>query len=233
VALRFSAEVLMTLAVVLALFVVYHVWWTGMVAARAAEDVRQELAQSWELDPPRPTVAAQPTSDPDPSPTPVPAVSAEAGEAFGMVYIPQLKSKVWGLPLINGIDDVSLSRGIGYFPETAAPGQVGNFAIAGHRATNGEPLRDIDQLQDGDLVIIRTREFWFTYRLDRDLIVQPSDIWVIQENPFASEGAQPDRRLTIVTCHPRWGSEQRWIWWGTLIETRAADEGPPPAVGDL
>jgi sortase A len=225
---------LMTLGVVLALFVVYHLWWTGMVSAQAAESVRQELEQSWELDPPRPTVEPRSAeASAEPSPTPVPTVTLAAGEAFGMVYIPRLKSKVWGLPLINGIDDTALSRGLGYFPETTPPGEMGNFAIAGHRATNGEPLRDIDQLQDGDLVIVRTRESWFTYRLDRDLIVQPRDIWVIADNPFASEGAEKDRRLTIVTCHPRWGSEQRWIWWGTLIDVRTADEGPPPSVGDL
>jgi sortase A len=242
---RVSAELLMTIAVILALFVVYHLWWTGFMSAQAADGARQELEQSWEVPPPRPSVVddtGSPTPSLSPSPTsstPAPAsssaepapVSAALGDAFGMIYMPRLKDKVWGLPLIHGIDDRSLARGIGYFPGTAAPGQLGNFALAGHRATNGEPLRDIDRLQDGDLVIVRTREAWFTYRLDRDLIVQPSDIWVIDRNPFAAEGAQLDRRLTIVTCHPRWGSSQRWIWWGTLTNVRSAEDGPPPGLG--
>ena len=42
-------------------------------------------------------------------------------------------------------------------PETALPGQVGNFAVAGHRATNGEPFAYLDQVGKGDSVVVETR----------------------------------------------------------------------------
>jgi hypothetical protein len=32
--------------------------------------------------------------------------------------------------------------------------------------------------------------------------------------------------ITLTTCHPRWGSTERWSWWGMLVEVRAIDQIP-------
>jgi sortase A len=233
VLMRTTAELTVTVAILMVLFVVYHVWWTSHLATRAADDLRSGLEQSWEQDPGPGTV--NPVIDvdlvPDGDDVQPPNVDVPLGDPFAMVYIPRLRSKTWATPVINGVDDASLAKGVGYYPGTAAPGEIGNFALAGHRATNGEPLRDIDQLRAGDLVIVRTREAWFTYSLDRDQIVSPQDVWVIDPVPFRNEGQLLGRRITLTTCHPRWSSEQRWVWWGSLVEVRPVDQGPPPAVG--
>ena len=50
-------------------------------------------------------------------------------------------------------------------PGTQWPGQLGNFAIAGHRVTAGNPFWSLPSLQDGDLVYIETRLNDYTYRV--------------------------------------------------------------------
>ena len=47
-------------------------------------------------------------------------------------------------------------EGPGHYSGTALPGQVGNFAIAGHRVGKGEPFLNLDQLRPGDAVIVET-----------------------------------------------------------------------------
>lgn len=246
---RTVAELVLTAAVILVLFVAYQMWWTSWISGQEQDSLRQQLEQQW--DDPALAVPALggsqapangPDATPDPDTTAQPivgddatgapgTVQADRGAAFAMTYIPKLRDKVWGTPVLNGVDATSLARGIGYYPGTAAPGEVGNFALAGHRATHGEPLRDIDRLRVGDIVIVRTREAWFTYSLERSAIVDPSDTWVIHPVPFQSEGQLLGRRITLTTCHPRWGSTHRYVWWGQLVDVRSVQDGPPPAMG--
>ncbi|MFD2078965.1 sortase domain-containing protein [Actinopolymorpha cephalotaxi] len=66
---------------------------------------------------------------------------------FGRSYV---------VPAIQGIRKEDLAKGFGHFPETALPGQRGNCALAGHRVTHGEPLRDMPNLRVGDKVVVET-----------------------------------------------------------------------------
>jgi sortase A len=150
----------------------------------------------------------------------------DQGESFGLVYVPRLRDKAWAQPLLSGIEADQLNAGIGHFPHSVLPGQVGNFAIAGHRATYGEPFAFIDQLKSGDRVIIRTNAGWYVYSLTKDKIVKPEDVWVVDPVPGDLSATPTEAIMTIVTCEPRWGSEKRWIWWGELIEVLPADSPP-------
>jgi sortase A len=211
-------ELSMTVGVVLLLFVAYQLWWTNVSADHAAQGAATELQEQWASD--------QPTDSSSP-PESTPA-RPELGSAFALTYIPRLRASVWGLPINEGVDLASLARGLGHYPETAKPGKVGNFAVAGHRATNGEPLRDIDQLQAGDQVIIETATDFGVYTLDHDQIVAPSDVWVIEPVP-GQPGATPTEKLiTVTTCNPRWASNERWIWWGRLSDRVDKSTGELP-----
>ena len=46
------------------------------------------------------------------------------------------------------------------------PGAKGNFALAAHRITHGEPLRDMPSLEAGDEVVVETARATYTYVLD-------------------------------------------------------------------
>lgn len=215
-------EILMTLGVILMLFVGYQLWWTNVAAARAADQVVSQVQQSWAGPTPTEAVAS-------PGPATHAAEQPKVGTAFGLVYIPRLKDKVWGLPLVQGVGPNQLAQGIGHYVGTAMPGELGNFATAGHRATHGEPLRDIDRLEKGDQVIVETQAAWFTYKLDDTKIVTPADVWVIDPVPGQPDATPAKALITLTTCNPRWASTTRWIWWGHLVGT-TPKSGPRPAA---
>lgn len=206
-------ELLITVGIVLLLYVAYQLWWTNVLAERAAQSDRIELKTEWEA-----------SGSPDKAPT----VVVKPGKPFGLIYIPRLKEKVWGMPLVEGVEKAELAQGIGHYPKTALPGQIGNFAVAGHRSTNGEPLAQIDKIKAGDLAIVETAVGYYAYELTKTKLVQPEDTWVIDPVPGKKDVAPTERLITITTCHPRWGNAQRWIWWGTLKKTYVKAEGQAP-----
>ena len=148
------------------------------------------------------------------------------GQSFALIYIPRLRDRVWALPVSAGAGTASLSKGVGHMPDSALPGQLGNFAVAGHRATHGAPLADVDRLRPGDAVIVRTKSHWFVYRLDRDAMVLPDQSWVADPVPGNPKVSPVSRLITLITCEPRFGSEKRWIWWGTLRKVLPASTRP-------
>jgi sortase A len=220
-------ELLITLGVLLLLFVAYQLLWTNVTAQRAADQVASQLQESWSR--PGPTDGSG--GEADPADDDEPEARPEIGNAFALMYIPRLSDKVWGMPVLESVELPDLARGIGHYPTTQLPGAKGNFAVAAHRATNGEPFRDIDRLEVGDTVIVETQDSWYEYTLRRDQIVSPQDTWVIDPVP-GDPGATPtDRLITLTTCNPRWGSTTRWIWWGDLTARYdKADEEIPAAI---
>ncbi len=217
-------ELLITLGVVLLLFVAYQLWWTNVVADRAAEQQAVALQDSWS----RPPTGQDAGDEGDEGDGTVRRPTL--GDAFALMYIPRLSDKVWGMPVLESVALPDLASGIGHYPETQLPGQKGNFAVAAHRATNGEPFRDIDRLQVGDKVYVEVRDSWFEYTLNRDQIVSPQAGWVLDPVP-GEPGATPvDRLITLTTCNPRWASTTRWIWWGELSNTWDKETDKVPAA---
>ena len=41
----------------------------------------------------------------------------------------------------------------------------GNFAVAGHRNTHGEPFRYINKLKPGDPIVVETQDAYYTYEM--------------------------------------------------------------------
>jgi sortase A len=134
------------------------------------------------------------------------------GKPFAIMTIPRL-GKSWSSPVIQpkgkdiALDE--LAEGVVHYKQTALPGQIGNFAVAGHRATHGQPFADLNKLRIGDKVIVETQAAIYTYIVDNDpnrTIVLPTDVWVIDPVP-GHPAATPTRALiTLTTCNPRWNS---------------------------
>ncbi len=122
------------------------------------------------------------------------------------------------------------------------PGQIGNFAVAGHRVGKGEPFLNIDKLRSGDAVVVETKSYWYVYRVkghptgsdpqnstDADgipgrEIVSPSDGDVLLPVPNHS-GAKPTEPLmTMTTCHPKFTATQRMIVYSKL-QTKVPSTG--------
>lgn len=98
---------------------------------------------------------------------------------------------------------------IGHYVDTAMPGGLGNFAIAGHRTANGAGFHDLLELQVGDRVFIETSLGTYIYKITSSAIVSPSEVSVIDANP-TNPGERPrERFLTMTTCNPLWSDKER------------------------
>ena len=102
----------------------------------------------------------------------------------------------------------------GHYEGTAFPGEVGNFATAAHRQTYGAPMRDVDELEAGDPIILETKDAYLVYYMTESSIVSPGQVDVIApdpKNPSKPQQKATERYLTITTCHPPFVSNERWI----------------------
>jgi sortase A len=153
--LRGIGQTLITLGLVVLLFVVYEVWITNIFAARAQHKVYEALIHEWQ-------------SNQDPLPLPGTSISTiPLGAGIAVLYIPRLGPD-YHFAIVQGSavpDDSQLEKGPAHYGDTALPGQLGNFAVAGHRVGKGEPFLNIDKLRAGDAVIVETKSHWYVYRV--------------------------------------------------------------------
>jgi sortase A len=223
---RGVGEVLVTVGCILLLFAVYELVWTNVTADRHEEAVRHGLEQTFA----QPSGSAQPQASASPTkPGVPPKVTVQKGKPFAVMYIPAL-GKHWARAVVEGVTLPDLKGTVGHYPKTQLPGEVGNFAVAGHRATNGQPLADIPKLVDGSMVYVHTVAGWSVYRTTSHKIVAPTDLAVLLPDPDRPGARATEARLTITTCNPRWASFERWIVFGTLVSTRTNEQGPPPGL---
>ena len=212
-----AGEILITIGVLILLFVAWQLWWTDVLANRAYAESRGLLTQEWGVDE---------TSGREPPP-----VQAQTGKPFGLMYIPALRDRVWGVPIIQGTDLELLQNGLGHHESSALPGEKGNFVVAGHRTTYAAPFSDIENLRKGDQVIVETKHGWYVYELDRSEVIDAWEGWVLDPVPGQPRTTQPTRELiTIYACHPKFSAAQRYVWFGHLVDKFSKSSGTPPAI---
>lgn len=202
-------ELLLIAAALLGLFLIYQTWFSNVRADIASERVAREMELEWS------TAGATASSE---TTVVTRSSSTQAPKrAIGLLYVPKLKADVWRTPIISDVSYRALAMGVGHYPTTALPGERGNFAIAGHRATNGEPFARFEKLAVGDLVYVQTKAGFFTYELFENQKIQENEVWVLDRNPKGL-GSEVDSLITLTSCDPRWNSTRRWAWWGKLID---------------
>jgi sortase A len=213
--IRALGELLITAGLVLLLFCVYQLVWTNVQAERAQHRVSDTIREQWRK--------------PEAHPGTIRLTRSDFGKGFAFLHIPRL-GRTYSVPVVQGVTLPDLAKGVGHYPKTALPGVVGNFAVAGHRATNGEPFAHLDRLKAGDSVVVETRDQWFTYVVDRTKIVLPTDVAVLEPVP-GHPGTKPTRELiTLTTCDPRWGSTHRLIVIGHLTDQQDTAQGRPDVL---
>ncbi|MFD0376827.1 class E sortase [Streptomyces sp. NPDC127112] len=149
-------------------------------------------------------------------------------EAYGVLRIPRLGVAV---PVAEGVDRRAvLDKGyVGHYPGTAQPGAEGNFALAGHRNTHGEPFRYLNRLREGDEVLVDLRGRRYTYVVGKVLAeTSPGDVGVIA--PVPRSGIKPGygyqeagSYITLTTCTPEYTSKYRMVVWGELRSVVSVD----------
>ncbi|MEE4488864.1 class E sortase [Streptomyces sp. BE230] len=230
---RTFSELCITAGALIILFVVYVLFWTGVKAAGATEGQIDDLQKQWAqgaVAVPGPTPSASASaSAKSPAPKAPAAKAYRDGKPFAMLYIPRF-GKDWEWPVLENTKVKTLQKGLGHYRGTAAAGATGNFAVAGHRRTYGDPFKDFPKLRPGDAVLLTDGTTWFTYRIDKKPYrTVPTDVGVIDPVPRKSGFDGPGRYLTLTTCEPEWGSSHRLIAWAHLDATQPVTKGKPAA----
>ncbi|MGX1882721.1 class E sortase [Streptomyces sp. NPDC055287] len=248
-----GAEAAVTFGVVVLLLVVHQLWWTNRQARDGAERKVQALEREWgggqaegraegggegeeegvgevPSEVPREVPEAGGAGEGTAEPPPPGAAASEPSpprwdQAYAILRIPRLGVTV---PVAQGVSKGGvLDKGyVGHYPRTAQPGRAGNFALAGHRNTHGEPFRYINRLRAGDEVKVETREAVFTYVVDKGLAqTSARDSGVIAKVPRSNVRTEvgyrePGYYLTLTTCTPEFTSTYRLVVWAKLAAMR-------------
>ncbi|MFE4700536.1 class E sortase [Streptomyces sp. NPDC056738] len=250
-----GAEVLVTVGVVLLLLVAHQLWWTNRQARHSAERKVQALEREWGTpDPEASGTSGVSGSDADATGAgkaggaggsgggesagrsagrdSLSGAAADGGrqqprwsQAYAVLGIPRLSLRV---PVAEGVSKANvLNKGyVGHYKGTQQPGRPGNFALAGHRNTHGEPFRYLPRLRRGDTITVETKTAVYTYTVDRTLSqTSARDVGVIRPVPRStvrpSYGyTRPGYYITLTTCTPEYTSRYRMAVWGKLTSMR-------------
>lgn len=142
------------------------------------------------------------------------AYGLASDDAIGVLQIPSIGVS---LPIYSGASYTNLAKGAAVLSQTSLPigGENTNTVIGAHRGWNAEDyLRDVEEVQLGDEVIVTN--FW------GELCYIVSEIKIIKPNDISQILIQDGRELlTVFTCHPyASGGEYRYL----LICDRVAEE---------
>nr|WP_256727257.1 class E sortase [Streptomyces acidiscabies] len=236
-----GAELLVTAGVLGLLLVVHQLWWTNQEAREGAERKVRALERQWGSEG-EPSQGSSPEEDPSvdsgaDSGSGSGSGSAEGSsgrssggttprhsQAYAVLVLPRIGVRV---PIAEGIDKRGvLDKGYaGHYPGTRQPGAQGNFALAAHRNTHGEPFRHLDRLRRGDTVRVETASTVYTYAVDR-ILPQTSarDSGVLRPVPRSivhpGYGYDiPGVYVTLTTCTPEYTSRYRLVVWGKLVSS--------------
>ncbi|MFG5722250.1 class E sortase [Streptomyces murinus] len=228
-----GGELLVTAGVLLLLLVAHQLWWTNREARQGAERTVAALEREWGS----PSSTDSPVSGGSPAP-PTPAVPQSSrqpsyatavrprpAQAYAVLVVPRLGLRV---PVAEGVGKADvLDKGyVGHYPGTQQPGQEGNFALAGHRNTHGEPFRYLPRLRRGDAIEVETGTATYTYDVDSVLPrTSAMDSGVVRAVPrsLVRPGygyREPGRYITLTTCTPEFTSRYRMAVWGKLVSVR-------------
>jgi sortase A len=170
-------QIFITLGLILGLFVVYELYVTDLFGGQRQDATQQRMEQQWasetgSLTPPEQTAGAVTVtpSAPETQGTPVqPAqrvrqYGTAIGQGFANIRIPVFGPD-YNYAIVEGTTDEDLYGSPGHYSDTQYPGEVGNFALAGHRVSKGSPFNALGTMSSCDAIVIETRDEWFVYRV--------------------------------------------------------------------
>lgn len=214
-------ELLITAGLVLALFVVYSLWWTNVLADRHAAKASQKVRQQWAAGGPKGTHA----------------LGLDTKDGIGFLHVPAM-GRNYQVLVKKGTSTTVLNEGVaGYYTDptpAAMPwDKTGNFTLAAHRDGHGAKFHDINKIHTGDPVVFESKDTWYVYKVYR-ILDQTSkyDVAVTDQIPEESGRTKPGRYITLTTCTPVYTSRYRYVVWGELVRTQKVDpqRTPPPEL---
>ncbi|MER7269082.1 class E sortase [Micromonospora carbonacea] len=211
---RFTGELLITFGLVVLLFAGYEVWGKSAIVDAHQNDLSNQLAQAW-----------GPTGDPTVAPSASASTKAKPpahGKPLAGLYIPKLE-KNW--VVVEGVTQQDIRYAPGHYPDSAMPGEVGNFSVAGHR--NRATFWRLDELDPGDAIVVEGKTEWYVYQVYKSRIVKPNQVEVVAPVPMEPDAKPTKKVLTLTTCNPKFDNYQRLIVHAELTRTQPKSAGRP------
>lgn len=126
----------------------------------------------------------------------------------GMLYIDKIDLE---LPILHGATEQNMNISVSSIENTGGAGEVGNYAIAGHRSrTYGRHFNRLNELEEGDFIEVHNGEQLFQYTVTETFLVEPDEVWVLESNGV-------DKEITLVTCDPAINATHRLIVKGKIM----------------
>jgi sortase A len=207
--IRGFGELCLTAGVVMLLFIAYLFWGTAWQASSAQHAFASQLNKQW-------AQAGPPASPLNPRPD---ALHLVTGQPFAFIRIPAF-GKSWQFTIVEGTTLAQLNVSPGHVPGTQLPGQVGNFAVAGHRVTAGNPFWSEPSMTNGDLIYVETGQNTYTYRVIGKQWVSPTNLSMLDPVPGHPHAVPTRRLITLITCDPAWTGTHRVIVTGVLVRAQ-------------
>jgi LPXTG-site transpeptidase (sortase) family protein len=203
-------ELLITAGLVLGLFVVYSLWWTNVVADRAADKQADKVRDSW---------TERTTGGPG---------ALDTKNGIGFLHVPAMKN---GEVLVEkGTSTKILNDGVaGYYTDPVkatlpTSGKKGNFSLAAHRDGHGAKFHNIDKIKKGDAIVFETKDEWYVYKAYAVLAeTSKYNVKVLGQIPKESGKKKAGHYITLTTCTPVYTSRYRYVVWGELVRTEKVD----------
>lgn len=192
-------------------FLLYCAWQyygTNIVSKQKQAEVKQSISTNWD--------------------------NGIDGDDVGLLRVKRFGSD-YEQPIVKGFGDKALASGVGWDPKSARPGKIGNFAIAAHRVTHGEPFAKFPKLKKGDEVVVETRTTIFTYVLRNSgtsITVDFSVGWPLQRVPDPdAAGERPTSSvITMLTCSELFHTRNRSVVIGDLVSQKDKRTGKTTTV---
>lgn len=106
-------------------------------------------------------------------------------------------------PVVQGDGWDQLKKGVGQLIGTPNPGQNGNLVLSAHNDVFGQIFRHLDQLEDGDEVIIYTNQRAYVYKVNQTQVVEPTQVEVLANTQ--------EPVVTLISCYPYLVDNQRIV----------------------
>lgn len=120
----------------------------------------------------------------------------------------------------EGITADILKQSPGHYPKTVNPGQTGWCAIAGHRITFSAPFDRLNEMNQGDRIILETVEARFVYLFE--------SIVTVPDTANLDMPRTTKANVILTTCEPKTGSSHRLIVRGSLAPYPVSHYLVPP-----
>lgn len=228
----------MTAGLFVLLFLGWHVWFNDLVQGAAQDKAAASLSQQWQITEKPDTEFDRAIGSSDGafvSAKPPIMKTVNDAEPFATLIIPRfgdryVRTIAETVDVATVLNNVETS--VGRYPSSNRLGEIGNFAIAGHRTTYGAAFGWVDSLRVGDRVYVETEEGWYIYRFRNLEFVYPTEVAVLNPVPQTTIEAK-ERILTITTCHPKLSAAERFIAYAVFESFVPRENGTPSEVSAL